>query len=149
MPNRFALCANYAALCPEVAVSIDLQLDPAVTENSFRDHSDGIHSVKLRGDDEGSRFVVGISSAGADRGDELFVAAQQIAIPLFIVLKKGNQRVTARDGAIKNDVGIETDQLTVAIAITITGSGTAFFDVAEDGTRVTADNVALSHGKLP
>src|SRR6202521_1170645 len=129
-------------------IGVDLQLHAAITENALGHDRDHIDACDLRRNNKGSRLVIRIRCTRANRGHEGFLAAQERAVPLAGLFKKGYKRIAARYCALQYHVGIEAHQLAVGIRITVARSRSSRLDIAQHRTGVAANRV-VSHAHLP
>ncbi|MPM51746.1 hypothetical protein SDC9_98497 [bioreactor metagenome] len=67
-----AAAANERALIADVGVGVDLHHHRAVGDRGLCNDGDDVKIIALFGDDIGGRFVIGIGSAGSDRGNDRF-----------------------------------------------------------------------------
>ena len=70
MADRFAFRAHRRLFGAEVAVGVDLRLDPAIAEDALGHDGDHVDFVHLRGNDERRGLIVGVGGARPDRGHE-------------------------------------------------------------------------------
>ncbi len=105
MADRLALRPHGRGLRTEITISVDLHLDAAIAEDAFGHHRDHVDAVDLGGHDEGRRLVIGIGGAGADRGDENPVLADDASVPIADFLE-WNDIPTIRQCALKQHMGI-------------------------------------------
>ena len=141
--DRLALRANRRRLRTEVTVGVDLHLDAAIAEDALGHHGDHVDAVDLRGDDERRRLVVGVSGAGADRGDEDIGLVNQLAVPVAAGLER-HQPSAMRHRSFQHDMGIDAHQLAIVIGIAVAGACRTGLDVAHDRTSIAADLVVGS-----
>src|SRR5207244_11662202 len=93
--------------------------------------------------DERGRFVIGISCARTDGGNEIRWPAHDVAVPFAIAVEERDDGFAARHGAIENHVRIEPNQLPIATAVTVARTGSARLDVAQDGAGVAPNCVLV------
>ncbi len=146
MADGFALRAHGIGFEPEIAVGIDLHFDATVAEDALGHDRHHVHCVDGGGDDEGSRFVIGIGRARSDGGHEGSGLIDDVTVPVLTVFKEGNDRLSARNCLIEQHVGIETNQLSIVIGIAVARSGPAGLDVTQDRAGVTTDGVVTHAG---
>ena len=147
MTNWLTLGTDETRFGAEVAIGIYLQLNAAVAEDSFRHYGDHINTLHLGGNDEWRWFVVGIGSTCANGSHECFRLGNDVAVP-FLALKKRYDGVAARQGTIEHNVGIQSNQLSILIAVAIAGTGTPRLDVAQYRTRIAANGIRVRHWSL-
>ena len=140
--DRLAFARTVACSGAEVAVGVDLHLDPAIAEDALghdRDHVDPVH---LRGNDEGRGLVVGIGGARADRGHEDRLVGKDFARPFGLLSReKGTTTPPALDRALEQDMRIDAHEFAVAVGVAVAGASHAEADVTGDRTGVAADLV--------
>ena len=152
MADRFALRANEITFGAEMAVGIDFQFYATITENAFGDDGDHVYAIDFGGNNERSGFVIGVSCAGADGGEERVFGLRELAVPFAFAFEERHEWRTLRFRAIEEDVRIDPDKLTVEIAVTIAGAGLPEFDVTQDGAGVAANCIFgqdFSHADFP
>ena len=146
--DGFALRAHGIGFGPEIAIGIDLHFDATVTEDALGHDRHHVHRVDRGGNDERSRFVVGIGRSCPDGRHECSGLIDEVAVPVLTVLQEGDDGLSARNCLIEQHVGIEPNQLSIVIGVAVARSGPAGLDVTENRAGVTADGVIVTHGDL-
>ncbi len=148
MAYGLALRAYGVGFGPEIAIGIDLHFDATVTEDALGHNRHHVHRVDGGGDDERSRFVIGISGSRSDGGHECSGLIDEVTVPVLTVLQELDDRLSARNRLIEQHVRIETNQPSIMIGVTVARSGPAGLDVAQDRAGVTAYGVVITHEGL-
>ena len=71
------------------------------------------------------------------------------AIPFAVAIKKGNDGIAARHGTIEHDMGIDADQLSIVVRVTIAGAGSSRLDVAQHRAGIASNGVVFRHASVP
>jgi hypothetical protein len=129
-----------------VTVCIDLHLHAAVAEDPLRDYRDHVYTLHGGRDNEGRRFVIGVGSAGADCGDEVFRTGDNSAIPIAVAIKEGNHRISTCHGAIEHYMRIDSDQRPIVVRVAIAGAGSSRIDVTQYRAGVATDRIRFVGG---
>ena len=143
MPDRLSVSPDRAAFRAQVAIRVDFQFDPAVTENAFRNDGYGVDAVILRRNDKGRGLVIRIRRSRADRGNELAAVRNQFAAPVALLAEKGYGRTLPCGYFLEGNERVETNQLPIAVAIPVACPGTAISYVAQDRARVASNLVGM------
>src|SRR5690349_21115756 len=147
MSHGLTLRTHCAAFGTQMAIGIDLHLHAAVAEDSFRDNCDHIDPFHLRRDNEGCRFVIGVSRARANGGDKCLGVADQRSVPILAALDKWHDGFATLNSAIQHDVRVQAHQLAVFVAVAIARSSAPGLDVAKHRTGIATDCI-VSHARL-
>ena len=124
---------------PNMAVSIDFDLDPTITEYALGHDSHHINTVNLLAGDKRGRFVIWIGRACADRSDKGAVAFDDVSIPsvlIALIPQKRNKFLIAR---LNDRERIKPDQIAAMIGITIACACFAIRDVTHHRTGIASD----------
>ena len=128
--HRLTLGPHHGALGAQITVGVDFDFHPAIAENPLGHHGHHVDPGIMRGNDERGWFVVGISSAGANRGDKPVVVArhrwQQFAVPFALAPFQNGQHVKAH-------------QFAFGVGIAVAGAAAPFSDVTKHRAGVAAD----------
>ena len=138
MTDRFPLGVDRGAFGSDVAVRVDLDLHPAVTEDSLRYDGNHIDAVYRLADDERGGLVVRVCRSGTDRGYERAPRLDKVAVPIVGSEETDGLAALFRR-CLDHGQGIKPDQPPIVICIPVACTGAAVGDVAHHRAGIAAD----------
>ncbi|OIQ69632.1 hypothetical protein GALL_487650 [mine drainage metagenome] len=138
-PHRLARRAHHRPLCTKMAVGVDLHFDTTVGIDRFGHHGHDINAVNRAADDEGRRFVIGISRARPDGRDEQVVITNQRPLP--VGFQERPDLPSRGDTAVEHGQRVAPHDAAPLVGITVTGAGLAVGYVAHHRAGIAADLV--------
>ena len=157
MADLLAIAQHRGPLRADIAVGVDLHLQPAIAEDALGDDGHHVDAVMPAGHDEGRRFVVRIGGTRADAGQEGLAARQDVAVPVPGVRQEGHDFALVRQGLVDHGHRIDPRQPPIPVGVAVAGAGASLADAAQHGTGVAYNDAVLltlaffvfSHGLLP
>ena len=147
MTDCFSIDPHHGAFVANVAVGVDLYLDPAVRKYPFGHDGDHINALDFLADDKGGRLIIGVGCARANGGHKIATALDNIAVPILRVIAL----IQKRDGIgprLDHCQRIKAHQLARMIGIAVTGTGFAFGDKTHHRAGVAANFRRLSVAQI-
>ena len=138
MPDRLSVNAHHGALVADVAVGVDLHLDPAIRKNALGHDRDHIHALDLLADDEGRGFVIWIGGPRPHGGDEIAPALNDVAVPILRVVAL-IQKSDGLGPRLDHGQRIKAYQFARVVGIAVAGAGFAVGDEAHHRAGIAAD----------